>query len=312
MNRGYWEKTLPQREKLVRFDRQKEYLTNNAPVDFGRFSEIFRFNQTTKAQAAELLPRLSTYKSNLIAQVDGKIGRERAQLQAGTNYVGFVETQFKRILNPLPPAATNGTAKYVSREPVPAVQQPSVPKPLQPPIEPASTNILLVNQFFKIPVGRLRAQQLSELAVFANRWREGKIWLDLGYTDIASNEQVLRFQVFRGAATSWDPKTDQWEVIQYPGHENPTDPPPVGFMGDTGKGLHFEVFDGAFYRSEWEAIKKYDFQTRHWQTLNFPGQKLAQLSAIGGHLFAANDENIFEILDQGREVDRMRWGQAPK
>jgi len=61
-----------------------------------------------------------------------------------------------------------------------------------------------------------------------------------------------------------------------------------------------ELFDNSLFLSFSGQIHKYNFKTRQWQILDFPGQKQSRLFAIDGHLYAANDETILEITDGGK------------
>ncbi len=316
LDREYWNKTVPRRQNLARFEQQKQYLTNNSPYDFAKFSQLFRFDQTTPSQAAELGPLLSAYKSNLIAQIESKTGAEKARIQSATHFVGFVETQMARILAAPPSSAKLETPVPTTRGTAPATGQPPRPKTPQPIPELDSTNLLWVRKFFKIPTERLKAKGRFEPQVFLHRWREGKLWLGLHYGD-----DMGRGADADTAAAAWDPHNGEWEIV----------PGPVDRVaGD------FELFNGALYwiSGWWEQkgnephsgdaaspdsadrrharplkpgvyelaheLQKYDLKTRHWETLPFPGQALARLVTVNGRLFATSDESILEILDGGK------------
>ena len=300
MDGKYWNITIPERESRARFERQKQYLLHDTPYDFAQFAQLFRFHQTTKAQASELLPLLATYKSNLVAQAERKTGNDKAQIRGAISFVGAIETQAQLILKPPEPAAQSVSAGKANPEPAPA-SKPTAPGEIRSWRSEPAANVLQVKQFFKIPVERLKAERISELTIIAHRWREGRLWLDLRYGDSAPNGGFLGF---RAAAAGWDPQSNHWDIIQYPDRDARKEGAPLGALGETGGGSYSELFDGFFYLSEREAIQKFDFATRRWDTLQSPGQKLAQLFAIHGRLFAANNEDIIEILD-GRRGTRV-------
>ncbi len=163
---------------------------------------------------------------------------------------------------------------------------------------------------------RLKAKNPLDPDVFVHRWRENKLWLGLRYGDPMAPDA-------KTAAAAWNPRDGEWEMF----------PGPVDRVGGD-----FEIFNGALYwvSGWWEEkyqerastdgtspdsadrrharprrpgvyelaheLQKYDLKTRRWETLQFPGQKLAGLVAVNGRLFAVSDESILELLDGGKST----------
>src|SRR5439155_3991977 len=112
-----------------------------------------------------------------------------------------------------------------ARGTAPAAGQPLPSKISQPFLTPPGTNLLLVRQFFNIPLERLKGRHPIEPEVSVHRWREGKLWLGLHYGHGAGAEADT-------AAVAWNPEDGKWDVFSGPLDR-------VG--GD------FEVFNGALY-----------------------------------------------------------------
>ena len=84
-----------------------------------------------------------------------------------------------------------------------------------------------------------------------------------------------------------NPQCDQWEVIPYPKAVR------SGFT---------EVLSNALYLISSGGLHRYDLNTRQWGKLEIPAQKLSHLFAVNGRLYTANDENICEILADGKGI----------
>ncbi len=65
-------KMLEEQKKSEVFEKQKQYLVNQTPYDFFVFTKVFQEHNYTRAQAAELLPLIENYKSNMMAQASGQ------------------------------------------------------------------------------------------------------------------------------------------------------------------------------------------------------------------------------------------------
>ncbi|MDB6016425.1 MAG: Calcium-binding EF-hand-containing protein [Pedosphaera sp.] len=299
MDREYWNNSrlIPaQKQNQVNFEKVKSYLTSNPPFDYGHLSQLFGAVQYSRPQAAELLPLLSTYKSNLLEEVVGRTGHDKTWLQACISRTESEEGRVKLILVPPPSAITKTKPTNASNASAAEMLLTPLQKTPAPDSIPAS-NALNVKQFIKIPQDRLRKERATELRIFSHRLCEGKLWLDLRYQDWAFSGS---HSTYRAALAIWNFENDTWSIIQCPDADESGDEAPIGFLNSNDQGLYFEMFNGTLYLSQRVGMKKYDFRTHQWETLKFPGQALAQLFAVNGHLYAANGESIFEILDGGQ------------
>ncbi len=100
------------------FEEQKAFLRTNAPYDFLKFQPLL-FRPFSKDQVTELLPLIATYKSNLVAQTNGKTGIERARVMGSVSAIAGIQLRLQVSLNqpsqisqsmssPLPPTNTPG------------------------------------------------------------------------------------------------------------------------------------------------------------------------------------------------------------
>ncbi|EEF57909.1 CsgG/HfaB family protein [Pedosphaera parvula] len=284
MDSEYWNNLRlrkQQQENDVLFEKQKEILKGNS-YEFFAFNRAFSFYQYSPAQAAELEPLCASYKSNLLARASSLTGVEMSKLQGGISQVTIVEGRLARILHPSSQTVKSANTNVIVVRPV-ELKAPEM-----------SAQALLVDKFFAIPEKLLPGETPSNIKVFSHRVREGKLLLDLRYDETAHNSSPISD---RAAIAILDPKNGAWQIIPYP----PSDDPyarPTGFNGAKDESFYFELFKSAVYLSA-VGVMRYDLESRHWEKVEIPEPKLCQLYAIGDHLYAANDESIFEILDRG-------------
>ena len=275
------------------FEKQKQYLRDNKPYNFFEFGELFPsgFKGHSKAQALEIKPLITAYKSNLLAQVQVASRMQIGDLQGIIQQVEvFLENDVNNILNPPPPQP----AKIKTVQNTPPAPAPVVPKASEISTE-VFTNILLANDCLKIPLDRIPAiagdyqdvalGQIETADVlfdgpFAHRWSEGKLlqvflWhivhLGIGYS--GTHQAIAIF----------NPDNGSWQVIKCPD----------GYVS-------LELFQGSLYLGVQNTIQKYNFQTQQWEVLNIPAKAGSALFAIGKSLFVASDESIYEITDGGK------------
>jgi Ca2+-binding EF-hand superfamily protein len=270
------------------FQRQKQYLKENKPYDFIEIAKLFSSQDYSKAQALEIQPLLAAYKSNLVAQSQNASGMQKGQLMGAIAYVGFLEDGVKRVLNPPVPKPKIAAAQSTSVSPVPVARPKSVPQiPEEPP--EMVTNVLLVQNFLKIPQPHFVATNISGLRISANHWSEGKLLLDLQFSgDFFEGDYQEVGGVSLAAAAIFDPTSGRWDMLEYP--EPHTNAITIGF-----KKRSIELFNGGFYLSVGGQLRKYDFATKQWENLDVPGLNNSRLAAVNGRLYAANSESIFEI-----------------
>jgi hypothetical protein len=302
MDQEYWQTTCAGKAghgAQTAFEKEKDYLKNNTPYDFPGFMKVFDYRDYTKAQAAEILPLLEDYESNLVAQAAGKAFPAPFQARSNCGWVeAYVATQARNSLNPKPtppPVATVAAVKPVG----PPLPQPVVHKIL--PRAPVSvleivTNVLAVNKFLTIPLEGLPGDQISGVTITAHHWQEGKLLLDFQYAalvytyDEQGNWQGTRNATLPAIAIL-DPETEHWEVI--PG-------PEADITTQNQYYHHSTLWHGEVFNSNGGQIRKYDFTQRQWQALPVSSGENFELFAVDDRLFAANANLIFEILEGGK------------
>jgi Ca2+-binding EF-hand superfamily protein len=291
----------PEEESKARqaFAMQIQCLTNYQSYDQDKFWNLFistgGFRDYSQAQALEILPLLNTFKTNLTGS-GAAIGAMRADQ---------VIDRVNRILN-LPPVPKPNVAVVQSTNRAPIRFGP--PKvvsrvPAKPP--EIVTNILTVSNYFRIPQDRMGTPDICDmnlgsrrmLGIAYSRWTGGKLLLDLHLTVGVG----IEFVNYLSATAIFDPASGLWQFVVHPQDDKlgKEDIMSGTRDEDVWDGC-IELFDNSLFLSFSGQIHKYDFKTRQWQILDFPGQKQSRLFAIGGHLYAANDETILEITDDGK------------
>src|SRR5208283_3688645 len=88
------------------FEKQKQYLKDNKPFDFQEFAQMFLlgFQNYSKAQALEIQPLITAYKSNLVAQSQNASGMQKAQAMGAISQVNMLEFQISSVVNPPAPS----------------------------------------------------------------------------------------------------------------------------------------------------------------------------------------------------------------
>ena len=307
----------PEAEAKARqaFEMQIQCLTNYQAYDPQRFWNLFisneGFRDYSQAQALEILPLLNAFKTNLTG----------SGAAAGALRADQVIDRVNRILNlPPVPKANVAVIQVTNLNPAPKpnvaviqstnlapipVTSPKVVSRVPTRLPEVVTNIVSVNNFFKIPQGRVGTPDIHVMqlgssgtpGIAFSRWTGGKLLLDLQLSDGVNfaNNWTL------SATAIYDPASGLWQFSDHPkdefSKENYLMPGTSEYTVWDGC---IELFDNSIFLSFAEQIHKYDFKTRQWQILDFPGQKQSKLFAIEGHLYAANDENILEITDGGK------------
>jgi hypothetical protein len=294
MNREYWSKTVPRAQAGEAFKKQVEYLKNNTPYNHFEFIQVFQTRDYTKAQAMELLPLLTTYQSNLVAEAERKSPGNSFKTKHDSDWIEFyVGKRAKEILNPPAPKPNIETAQNTNRRPAQIAPSQVVPTMSEAPAKVVA-NVLLVNNFLKIPQNRFTATNIAGLKISANHWRNGTLLVDLTYRgDFYAGDYQEAAGVLLAAAAIYDPGKGRWEILEYP--QGRTFDNSFGY-----KTRNIELFDGDFYLNVDGQIKKYRFNAKQWETLNVRVQNNSRLFAVDGHLYAADPEGILEITDGGK------------
>jgi TolB-like protein len=306
------------------FERQRQYLQKLTPYQLREFAETFPTFQYAKSNAAELLPLVVAYKSNLVAQVVGPTGLSAAQARNAIWRVGILEQDLRKVLDPaaLPPVgalpanlpvtstqfASNASPLFgraATRVPpftLPGPRNQRAPAQTAEPLPDPAAAVLEARCFNPIPPTSLVGQKVGDIRLFAHRLHEDALVLDLCYSEYlpvpyGRDRAVTETRVHYAVAV-WQARAACWEVLAYPEGPFPLSASPLMAIDDADK-LLCERFDGALYFSGWDAMQKSDFQGKQWHKLVFPGQKRLRLFVVSGGLFAANEESIFEIANGG-------------
>ena len=289
MDQEYWSKTIPGRQTAMAFEKQKQYLADFTPYDFQTFEKAFSSRAYTKAQVTELEPLIAGYKSNLLARAKTPVEKFKAQSDAQWIKFSF-ENQVSQILDP--PASTTPTHKKN------AVPKPLVAAKETMPVIPVThppgivTQVITAGKFLAIPLdGLMRSAGLatidsSRLIIVEHDWLEGKLLLSFEYSLLDKN-----YGGADGSAVALlDPATESWTVI---------DCPKVDFLSRNHFPHHVTLLHGELFDCDGGKIEEYDAQKQAWQALKISDGNNYELFAINGHLYATDENTIFEITLDG-------------
>ena len=160
------------------------------------------------------------------------------------------------------------------------------------------TNILTANKFLPIPLDGLPGYKISGVTITAHHWLEGKLLLDFQYGafvysfDAKSNWQQTRSVTFPAIAIL-DPATEHWDVISCPEMDIPAQ------ISSYHSSM---LWRGQLFNSDGGQIKKYDSTGHQWQVLPISDGSNYELFNVNDHLYAANRNIVFEIIDNGKST----------
>ncbi len=302
MDNEYTEKTILALKTAEAFEKQKEYLAGFTPYDFSTFVEVFSERNYTPSQAAELLPLVVAYESNLVANASGQ---QKFFAKANAQFIsGLLERPINQILHPPAPrpsqpgnpvlpatiARINSTSAVVPSTASAVTNAPEI-----------ITNVLVINRSFTIPIERLVTLQnseaidpMSQVTITAHHWFGGKLLLDLDYDliiNLLQNGQIWNIRKQSGPAIAiLDPSTGDWNIIACP---------ELDFTSQNNLYNRSVLTGDHLLNSDGGQIRKYDFAARQWQPLKISDGNNYELFVINGQIYAANQNTIFEIIDDG-------------
>jgi curli biogenesis system outer membrane secretion channel CsgG len=288
------EKAVALRKSADTFEKAKQYLKSIPPFDFFEFNKVIDAHPNySRAEAIEILPLLSAYRSNLIAQTfDAALSTtNKLKMQSGVQWLKFREDLLRRSMDP----ATNSPALANTRAPVASPQTQNRNASPRPPAPEPAANILLVENYSPVPDGPIAftgpdgASHHASFQLNASRWVGDKWLLQGSYTDPVSSTQLVAIAMF-------DADHQAWELIHCPTRSVAGD---SVMVAATLYQTSMELFNGELYLSDNARCDVFNFKTRQWQTLNLPGLNNSELFALDKHLYAASGESILEILDGG-------------
>ena len=307
MDQEYWNKTVSAGRFLSVFEKQKQYLKENKPYDFMEFAQLFSSPDYSKAQALEIQPLIVTYKSNLVAQSQTASIRQKGQLMGAIAQVGFLEDDVNRALNPPAP-----------RPQTPPTVEPPKPAPIAKTVITVSvpanapevvTNVITVNKFFPIPLSGLIDlsesehinSQYSRVDITAHHWFEGKLLLDFHYDMLLetfdNKGKLIDNRQSSGLAIAiFDPQTEHWKVAGCP---------EVDLMTQNNFYHRSVLLKDGLFNCDGGQTRQYDFYNQQWRVLKISDGNNYELFAVNGHLYAANRNVIFEIIDGGKSTRIM-------
>ena len=297
MAQEYRDKTVPARKTQTGFARQKQYLEQNEPYDFMQFMEIFKLRNYTASQARELQPLVAAYRSNLVAQIATATIPTRNQLKSALYWVDRLQNDINNIVSPPAPPLVAAAAPPA---PAPAVTTaaPAATVPAQATAVEAATNVLLADTFLELPLSALPGEQVSDIGFTAHHWFDGKLLLDFKYNAVIpqsdENGNLIggQFATYPAIALL-DPATRHWQIVACPAWDG------------TRQSYFYDrsvLFRGELFNSENRQIQKYDYSSRTWRVLPVSDGANYELFAVNDHLYAANRELVFEILDGGKST----------
>jgi Ca2+-binding EF-hand superfamily protein len=301
MHQEYQNKTIPARQTALAFEKQKQYLASFTPYDFQNFQQTFASRTFTKPQAAELLPLIAAYKSNLVAQASTMPQKFKAQSDAQWIAVSL-ERGVNEILNPPAPIPQPPVQPQAPKPPI--VAQVTVVSPVSNRAPEIVTNIITGSQFIKVPLESLYALEGDEQVenssakITAHHWQAGKLLLDLQY-DI---EIVLRdgkggylnIRKESGPAIAiFDPATEHWETLHCP---------EANFETQSRFYHRSTLLRGQLFNGDGGQIKRYDSTGRQWKVLPVSDGVNYELFTVNDCLYAANASMIFEIMSDGKST----------
>ncbi|HYG22654.1 MAG TPA: EF-hand domain-containing protein [Verrucomicrobiae bacterium] len=304
MEREYWSTTIPQKETAFAFAAQKTYLAALTPFETREFNKVFSSRNYTRAQAAELVPLVAAYKSNLLARARAMQERSaRSRADAGARWVElFLEQHLTGILgaSTSPPVASRPSASNAA--PVATPQIAAAPKiAARTNILEVVSNIVTVSKFLPLPVEELQGDGIPGAVITAHRWQDNRLMLELAYTaqvyTMRSDGQWKGTRYARHSAVALlEPDTGAWTVASCPE------------LDVVGRGNFYHrsaCLGGELYMSESKKILKYDFARKQWNVLPISDGGNYQLFVINNRLFASDAHVVMEILEGGRRTRIM-------
>jgi hypothetical protein len=289
-------KLLMGRQTDAEFEKQKRYLQDNTPFDFQKYVKLFEFGfkDYSKAQALEIQPLLTAYKSNLEAQLGNLPAANQGQVRIGISQLHFVETRVDHILNP--PASRPGGMVQARAPAVVPAGKAAPPNAVSTNATEIASPVITVGDFLEIPTNGLPGSEIQGIKITAHHWIEGKLLLDFQYNAFfysfdEKGAWKATTQPTLNAIALLDPATRHWDVIACP---------ETTFEKENHFYHKSTLLQGDLFSCNGGQIQRFDSRRRSWEALPIPQQNNDELFAIDGHFYAANENIIFEIVDGGK------------
>lgn len=205
-------------------------------------------------------------------------------------------TNLNRILNP---TAQQPASEPKAQAPKPiAVSTPPVAVPVFTNAPEIVTNVIAVRKFIPIPLESLEVFNNTETEIAAHHWMEGRLIVDFDVSTVIHTYGLLGKVLstsysWQPAIGIYDPSAEKWDIIDCPR----LDP------GERNRFYHRTVLlNGELFNCDGNRLQKYDLKKRKWQTLEISAGVNYEIFSVNGHLYAADHDMIFEIVDGGSKT----------
>lgn len=298
---------VAQAKQLQVMTEARNYFTTRNDYDFASFVRWQR-EKFSPAEAQELLPLVQNYKQRLSELPPGtlrggawsnSISRFEANLQATATGVPVVRpAPATNAMAGRPPLTNRGPAVVgpAGGMPPPGFR-PGMPfagrvEPLLPAIDLATvvaTNDFRGARFWRPDRQQFRAWQISDLLISDVIFREGKLWAQVLFQEIA---QYSYSRTDRVAVYAIDPVTMAAEMILVESEQGAV---PSAFRTRTGD-RHFEIYRNALYFNGGGKLRRYSFAQRRWEAVAVPIEGTVRLEVVQDRLYLRTADGIM-VLD---------------
>lgn len=309
VNTGHKSASQAESQNDPKFEQRKAYLKALTPYDFQEFARLFGSSDFTRAQALELQPLMAAYIANMTAQAGQLSGLQQSRIKGGIHFAAFILQNMERKTSAeaAPPAMPPSTT--IAIRPAPAPQRMAGQSA---PLETAvpSANIISVTHFLELPSASVlrhnnRSSEFGGDTIIAHQWVDDKLLLDLKcgafeYSFNAQRQWTGTYNVTYPAVAWIDPQVGQWNVAICP---------EVDFSEENYIYYHTTLFEGELYTCNAGRIAKYDSASKSWRRLDVSDGNQYALFNVNHHLYAANNNTVFEIVDGGKASRLMASGR---
>jgi hypothetical protein len=278
----YWPDIQAAKKNVLPTEKQGQSEASDLTSDVNDFIST----EATRSQALAIKPRLMAYQNNLVQEMQSKSGAARHNLMMAVKAIDRGLLQVESILNRASLEVGGGEA--VSSKPAEVV-----PKTV--------TNILRVVNYLGIPQKDfpkdekfLEEDKTWGLRIVGSRWVAGKLVMDLRY-HCEMHINGSGGDVTKAVAAIFDPVNESWKMLEYPPEFDGT-----GYPQWPYDAVSFEIYHDDFIFSDGGQIQKYDFTNKQWENFQVLGLHNSKLFVVEGHLYATNNESIFEIAENGK------------
>jgi hypothetical protein len=287
------------------FERQLAYVTQTpaGTNDFPAFAKLFLRSEYSREQAAELLPRLTAYRSNLTLILGSQTNTTHPDLQKKAAWLVHREEGLKRQIQSPPSSPKPDLIPSPVPQPVLQIRQPpaqtnNTPSPAPPQPQPP-IGLVEVSKAFKLPLASLQGHCARWPIITAHHYQEDKLLFDLSYTDQQESappgtQNRMTWGIAMKAIATFDPVSARWDVLDC--LENPAD------VNANWSYYRTCLFHGDVYCSDFRKTRRFDARSRQWLPLGLLDGENYGLASFNGHLYGVSATSICEIADEGKTI----------